>query len=145
MLEPSQSMGEPAQPAQILRRVDTIRGDLGELVHELERRSRHAGKELAIAGVVLAVAGIAGVIVWVTMRPKPTRLERLGQAVRRAAAHPERVAEKTPSVSRKVLAAAASATVSVVARQLVRRTFFGERNRHERKHRAGIVPEGTSR
>ena len=96
------------------REVDRIRNNIGALVRELNHRRHqafdlklqlreHAGR-LLLAGVAVASL-IAGTIVLAAVRLRrrrsvKTRMTRLREALRRIAAHPERVAERQPNVPR---------------------------------------------
>ena len=115
--------------------VDRIRNNIGELVRELNHRRHealdlrlqfreHAGR-LVLVGVAVA-ALIAGTIALSVARIRrrrsiKTRVTRLRDALRRIAAHPERVAERQPNVPRKVLAAGGSAIASALGKKLAKR------------------------
>lgn len=115
--------------------VERIRGNLGELVGELNHRrrdaldlrlqfQRHAGR-LVLAGA-LALALAAGGIVLLTVRLRHRRslrrrADRLGKALRRALAHPEHLAERRPSVPRKIAAAGGSALAAAIGKRLAQR------------------------
>jgi hypothetical protein len=115
--------------------VDRIRGNIGALVRELNHRRheamdlklqfrRHAGR-LVIVGVAL-VAFVAGGIALAATRLRRRRtirakVDRLRTALRRIAAHPERVAERTPNVPRKLLAAGGGAIAAAVGKRIARR------------------------
>jgi hypothetical protein len=115
--------------------VDQIRGHIGELVRELNHRRhdafdvrlqlhRHPGR-LVLIGVAF-VALVAGGVALMAARLRRrraigTRVRRLRTALHRIAAHPERVAERTPTVSRKVLAAGGAAIASAVGKRVAKR------------------------
>jgi len=115
--------------------VDRIRGNIGEMVRELNHRRheafnlklqfrRHTGR-LVVLSVAL-VAFVAGGIALITARVRRRRsirmrVGRLRKALRRIATHPERVAERTPTVSRKVLAAGGAAIASALGKRIAKR------------------------
>ena len=117
------------------REVDRIRNNIGALVRELNHRRhqafdlklqfrQHAGR-LVLAGVAVASL-IAGTIVLAAVRLRrrrsvKTRMTRLREALRRIAAHPERVAERQPNVPRKLLAAGGTAIASALGKRLAKR------------------------
>jgi hypothetical protein len=120
---------------QLEREVDRIRNNIGELIRELNHRRHdaldlrlqlreHAGR-VVLVGVAF-VAVIAGGIALAVARLRRRhsirlRVSRLRAALRRIAAHPERLAERGPSVSRKIAAAGGSAIASVLGKRLARR------------------------
>jgi hypothetical protein len=118
--DPKQDPNERAD--DLARRADAIRGDLDHLVGELDQRAHNAMrryvKPAAIGAAVLA-AGIVALLLWRRHRRPPSRIERLGLALRRAVAHPDRVAKPTPSIAKKVIAAAGAAGASMAARTWV--------------------------
>ena len=117
------------------REVDRIRTNIAELVRELNHRRQdafdlklqfreHAGR-LVLVGVAVA-ALIAGTIALAAARIRrrrsiKLRVTRLRDALRRIAAHPERVAERQPNVPRKLLAAGGTAIASALGKRLARR------------------------
>lgn len=127
----ARSAGEPPaesrDPAQAVRRLEeraaAIRGDLDVLVDEVERRGSRLVKPIALGvGVTaLVVLIVGGATAWrVHRRPPPSRLRGLAGAMRRMTEHPERVAEVQPSVTKKALASAVAALVSIAVHHLVR-------------------------
>jgi hypothetical protein len=124
------------------RDIDLIRNNVGELVGELNQR-RHDAFDLRLqfhrharGFVVFAAAflcAVAGVIALAISRRRhhrslTGRARRLGRAARgfraavgRAVSHPDRVAERGPSVTRKVAAAGGAAMASVLGKKLARR------------------------
>lgn len=115
--------------------IDRIRGNLGGLLNELDRRRHDAfdvRRQLRRHGVavglgLLAVAGIvtAGILLHRERgrraRSLPARARALRRAVRRVAAEPDRVAEAYPRVGKKILAAGGTAVASVVGRRIAER------------------------
>jgi hypothetical protein len=117
------------------REVDRIRTNIAELVRELNHRRHqafdlklqfreHAGR-LVLVGVAVATL-IAGTIALAAARVRrrrsiKLRVTRLRDALRRIAAHPERVAERQPNVPRKLLAAGGTAIASVLGKRLAKR------------------------
>jgi hypothetical protein len=125
---------------ELEREVDRIRGNIGELIRELNHRRHeamdlrlqlreHAGRVLLVGAVVVATiaGGIALVIARVRRRRSiRVRVGQLRAALRRLSKHPERLAsDKGPSVSRKVAAAGGSAIASVLGKRLARRLVSG--------------------
>jgi hypothetical protein len=115
--------------------VDLIRANLGDLIGELNNRrrdaldirlqfQRHAGR-LVLAGVVVIAMVAGGIALFVSRvrrrRSLPVRADRLGKALRRALAHPEHVAERRPSVPRKIAAAGGSAIASALGKRIASR------------------------
>jgi hypothetical protein len=85
---------------------------------------------LFLAGA-LFLAMVAGGIVLLTTRTRRRRslrgrADRLGKALRRALAHPEHLAERRPSVSRKIAAAGGSALAAAMGKRLARRLVSAE-------------------
>jgi hypothetical protein len=128
--DPSRSASGGSPPEvrteQLATEMDNGRGRLSVLANELERRARRVGGPLLIVGVAaFAAAGIALITHAVTRARRrqrtPARLLRLWEALRRMSEHPEQVAEPTPKVSRKIVAAAAASAGSVLARHLAKR------------------------
>jgi hypothetical protein len=120
---------------QLEHDVDLIRANLGDLIGELNSRrrdaldlrlqfQRHAGR-LVLVGVVLIGMVAGGIALFVSrMRHKRSfsaRASRLGKALRRAVAHPEHLAERRPSVSRKIAAAGGGAIASAVGKRIAKR------------------------
>ncbi len=117
------------------RDVDQIRTNLGELVGELNQRRhdafdlrlqfrRHTGRMILVGAAMLAM--VAGGIVLAVARLRHRRslryrAGRLGQGLRRALAHPENLAERRPSVPRKIAAAGGSALATAMGKRLARR------------------------
>ena len=123
---------EEQQPERLEREVENIRDNMSDIVGELDRR-RHElfdwRSQLRKHGLLLAAVGVGWVLafsVTLAIRSAKRRREnrplakarRLRAAVSRMIAHPELVAQPQPSVTKKALAAAASATMTVVARTL---------------------------
>jgi hypothetical protein len=113
-------------PQELEERVDAIRGDLGSLVSELERRRHRAGRPLLIVAsttLALAALGAGGLLYWRHLRGRSDRLRAFAAALRRSVAHPERVAAKRdqPSLAKKIAASAVAAAASVAARRAAQR------------------------
>ena len=115
--------------------VDLIRANLGDLIGELNDRrrdaldirlqfQRHAGR-LVVAGVVVIALVAGGIALFVSRvrrrRSFSVRADRLGKALRRALAHPEHVAERRPSVPRKIAAAGGAAIASTIGKRIASR------------------------
>jgi len=120
---------------QLEHDVDLIRANLGDLIGELNTRrrdaldirlqfQRHAGRLILVGAVVIAmVAG--GIALFVSSRRRrqsfSARASRLGKALRRAVAHPEHLAERRPSVPRKIAAAGGGAIASEIGKRMAKR------------------------
>lgn len=120
---------------QLEHDVDLIRANLGDLIGELNSRrrdaldlrlqfQRHAGR-LVLVGIVLIGMVAGGIALFIArMRQKRSfraRAGRLGKALRRAVAHPEHLAERRPSVPRKIAAAGGSAIASAIGKRIAKR------------------------
>ena len=121
------SGGDPEKRADELeRRAGAIRSDLDGLVGELDHRTHDVMRKYvkpAVIGAAVLVVGLVSFLVWRKYRRRPSSLARLNVALQRAVAHPERVAEPSPSVAKKVLAAAAAAGASMAVRKLISRAL----------------------
>jgi len=114
---------EPERRAEELdEKAEAIRENLTGLVNELDhRRHELVRRYVKPIGVGLGIVGlgVAAVLAWRRWGRRPPRAAGFGAALRRVAAHPERVAAAPQrSVAKRVLGAAAAAAVSVAARQL---------------------------
>ena len=121
------------------RDVDRIRNNIGELIRELNYRrheafnlrlqfQRHASRVILAGAAMFAV--VAGAIALAVARRRRqrsigARVTRLRAALRRISAHPEQLAGRQPSVSRKVAAAGGSAVASVLGKRLAKRLVSG--------------------
>jgi len=117
------------------RDVDQIRSNLGELVGELNHRrhdafdlrlqfQRHTGRMILVGAAMLAMVAGGVVLAVARLRHRRSlryRAGRFSQALRRALAHPEHLAERRPSVPRKIAAAGGGALAAAVGKQLARR------------------------
>jgi hypothetical protein len=80
---------------------------------------------VVLVGVTF-VAFVAGGIAYAVTRLRRRRtirakVNRLRTALRRIAAHPERVAERTPNVPRKMLAAGGGAIAAAIGKRIAKR------------------------
>jgi hypothetical protein len=124
-----------AEARRLEEKANALRENVDELVSELDRRRHRAIRTylrptligVAIAGVA-ALATLA-VLAWRsagrrssrTARKTGKKMARVGLALRRAAAHPERVAaDPAPSVG-KHAATAAISLASLIAGRLIKR------------------------
>jgi hypothetical protein len=124
VVTPRDDDANPREAVQELERTaDNLRNNLTALVGELGRRGKKAALPVAIGAAVLAALSIVGGLVWRRRqkRHQPSRLRNIGQALSRAAAHPDRVARSQPRGLSKVGYAAAAAVASVAARKLAKR------------------------
>ncbi len=114
--------------------IESLRGELGALVAELDRR-RHEAFDLglqarrhpiavavAAAPLALAVGGLLALLVaGRRRRQRPAeRIKETRRALARIMDQPHRVA-RDPSIPRKVAAAAATAAAAALAKRLVQR------------------------
>ncbi len=114
--------------------IDSLRGELGALVAELDRR-RHEALDLglqvrrhpvavAVAAVTLALA-VGGLVALVVAgqrrRQRPTeKLKETRRALARIMDQPHR-GGRDPSIPRKVVAAAATAAAATLVKRLIQR------------------------
>jgi hypothetical protein len=124
---------------ELEREVDRIRSNIGELIRELNHRRHeamnlrlqlreHAGRVVLVGAAIVAM--IAGGIAFGLARLRRRhsirlRVSRLRAALHRIAAHPERLANQGPSVSRRVVGAGGSAIASVLGKRLAKRLVSG--------------------
>ena len=114
--------------------IESLRGELGALVAELDRR-RHEAFDLGLqarrhpvavavvaATLALAVGGLVALVVaGQRRRQRPTeRLKETRRALARILDQPHRVG-RDPSIPRKVVAAAATAAAAALAKRLIQR------------------------
>ena len=124
------------------RDIDRIRDNVGDLVGELNQR-RHDAFDLRLQfhrharGFVLVAAAMVGAIagaIALVLARRRHRHSLVGRTVRmrhaargwrralgRMAAHPDRLLERGPSVSRKMAAAGGAAMASVIGKRLAMR------------------------
>jgi hypothetical protein len=127
-------MNASEEAEQLEHKVDTLREDLDGLVGELDRRRHALGRQLKpialIAAGVAAAVGI-GLALWFRHRRRTRpKLAPFAEALRRMRAHPEQVANASPSIAKKTAAAALTTLASLA----VRRAFTAavpERSRKE--------------
>ena len=128
---------ERRPPEQLEREIETIRGNLAEVVKELDRRrhefldwrmqlKRHASALwIAAAGAGTIVAGMIILSIWRSQRrERPVvKAQRLRLALARMMDKPERVARPRPRIVRKFAAAAASAAAGLLAQKISQRVL----------------------
>jgi hypothetical protein len=122
----------------VAREIDGIRGDIGRLVDELDRR-RHEALDVslqirrhpAVAAAVVATAAFAiGALIAVAVRRRrrsarvSTRARNLRQALSRMARHPEEFGRE-PGIGEKLLVAAGTAAASLLVRRALDRSMRG--------------------
>src|SRR5262245_34849013 len=127
-------MGRGAPPSAVEAELERTRRRLGDLLDELDRRrhelkdvrlqmQRHAVSIMIAAGGAMALIAVA---IGTTVRRRRRRntlgerAHRLRVALRRAIAHPNRVAKEQPAIWKKVLAAAGSSAAGLVAKRAIR-------------------------
>jgi HAMP domain-containing protein len=128
------SAGGEETVGKVSGEIESLRGELGALVAELDRR-RHEAFDLGLqarrhpvavavvaATIALAVGGlIALVVAGQRRRQRPTeKIKETRRALARIMDHPHRVG-RDPSIPRKVVAAAATAAAAALAKRLVQR------------------------
>jgi hypothetical protein len=97
--------------------------------------SRHP---VVVGGAVLALAatvgGLGAVMIWRHQQLKrpAVRAKHLRTAVARMIAHPDRVAQGEPAMYQKLLAAAGTALVGALTKQLIARSFQAPRGGNSR-------------
>ena len=128
-------IGEQQQVERLEHDVDRIRAHIGELIRELDHRRhdafdlrfqlRHNARRVVLIGAALLGMVAGGIALAVARRRRRrsirSRVVRLRTALRRIAAHPERVGEPQPKVGRKVLAAGGAAIASALGKRLAKR------------------------
>jgi hypothetical protein len=122
---------KPAEAADRLeQQADTLRDNLGGLVAELDHR-RHAaarryGKPAAISGIVLTV-GVIAALVWRKLHRKRSAAFGVGMVLGRVLPRRKKgePVKREPSVTKKVIGAAAAAAASIAARHLMSRLLPG--------------------
>lgn len=122
---PTEAASDPATEAERLeQKASAIRENVRELVGELDHR-RHRAVRTYLRPVLIgaAIAGVGALIavVWRSVQRRPSRVTRVGLALRRAAEHPERVAASPgPSVGKRAANAGIGLGSLIVARLIKR-------------------------
>lgn len=126
--------GDPAHVGAVSGEIETLRGELGDLVAELDRR-RHEALDLRLqlrrhpmAAAVAATGAallVGGAVAYAVHRRRQrqelsTRARELRRAVRAIVHDPYHVAKDT-SLTRKLVAAAGTTLVTLLARRLFER------------------------
>ncbi|HMI84045.1 MAG TPA: hypothetical protein VK550_08115 [Polyangiaceae bacterium] len=128
-----------AQPERLEREVEEIRDNISGIVGELDRRGhelfdwRSQLRKHALLIAAIGASCLVGFGVTVAMgvanrrrRNRPlAKARRLREALSRMIAHPELVAQPRPSVSRKAISAAVSATAGLLAKTLAQQVLDG--------------------
>jgi hypothetical protein len=126
------SDGAPATVRRVSSEIDSLRGELGSIVAELDRRRhelldvrlqmrRHPAVTVVAASALALVLGgaLALAVRGRRQRRRPAaRARQVRHALARLLAHPERVAAE-PSVTARILTAAGTAAGAAMARHLV--------------------------
>jgi hypothetical protein len=127
---------DPTEKVERLKKdIDAIRGNLGGLIGELDRRrhdafnlrlqlQRHALPVIIAGTALLAVVGLAiavGVKRRQEQRALPAKVRRLRRALARMVANPDRVAKGDPHLGLKILRAGGTAAAGVAGKKLARR------------------------
>lgn len=132
----ARTAGDPAREADLLHDdIRRIRGNLGQLIDELDARRRHAmdvrmqvrRHPVVTAAVAVALLGVVGgaIALGVSRRRRrrtpAARLHGLRLALARMAEKPDSVAKPEPTVGRKIAASGGSAAAGVLAKHLAQR------------------------
>jgi hypothetical protein len=127
---------DPTRRADYLQQdIQAIRGNLGELIRELDYRRRRAmdfrghfrrHPVPTILGAVAVLGLAAGAVALSISRRRHhheprARLGALRLALGRMMEHPDRVAKENPNLALKILAAGGSSAASVLAKRLALR------------------------
>jgi hypothetical protein len=126
--------GNRRETEELEHEIESIRDNLGAVVGELDRR-RHELLDWRLQlrrhkkAVALFALGtltlIGGFVALKVLRHRQRRratdkLRRLGEALSRMIEHPEDVARPTPSVGKRILAAAGGSVTSALGKKIVR-------------------------
>jgi hypothetical protein len=131
------SDGEAGASGRIEKEITTLRGEIGAVVDELDRRRREAldvrlqlrrhPVAVAIAGVALAalLGGTVALLVYDGRRKRRAsyKAKQLRIAVGRMMEHPERVARGEPPPAEKILAAVGTAVATLLVKRAVDRAI----------------------
>lgn len=125
----------PEEPVgRAAHEIDVLRGEIGDLVDELDRR-RHEALDVGLQvrrhpavaiGAVVAVGLVAGGLLALGVRARrrrtrpAQRARALGKALSRMSRHPEEFARE-PGIGERVLAAAATVAATTLVKQVVQR------------------------
>jgi predicted protein tyrosine phosphatase len=130
--EPSHENADTNEPAVLEREVEDIRENISGIVSELDRRKdelldwRTQVRKHAVLLVAVGASCILGLTLTLAIgaaqrrrRNRPLeKARRLRAALSRIIANPELVAPPRPSITRKALGAAASASAGILAKSL---------------------------
>ncbi len=130
--EVTQKRSPPRNPFQLESEIQTLRGELGKLVDELDRRRRETfdwrlqvrrhpvAAGVAAVAVAAAIAGTAAFLVRSRRRRRRPieRIRRARMALVRLLDDPDRIARE-PRIAEKMAAAAGTAAASMLARRIV--------------------------
>ena len=111
-IDPAADDSADAQADKLEEKVEAAREDLGDLVGELDRRRHRAMKPLAIGAIAVTVVGVGAYVAWRLLRSRPSRMQRVRQALQRTMARPESMAEGKPDAVKKALGATVSAAIA---------------------------------
>jgi hypothetical protein len=122
---------------QIEQEITTLRGEIGDLVSELDRRRREAldlrlqarrhPVAVSVAGIALA-ALLGGSIALLVRgaqrrRRRSYKVRQLGLALERIARDPERLARGGPSPAERILVAAGTAAATMLVKRALERAL----------------------
>ncbi len=125
--------GEPV--GRTARDIEVLRGEIGDLVDELDRR-RHEAMDLGLqlrrhplvaAGAVAAAALLAGGLVAVAARKRRRRelrmekVRALRRALGRMARHPDEFS-RDPGITERIVAAAVTVAATTLVKRMVERS-----------------------
>ncbi len=118
------------------RDIEVLRGEIGDLVDELDRR-RHEAMDLGLqirrhplvaVGAVTAIALLAGGLVAVAVRNRRRRdraaekMRAVARAFGRMARHPEEFA-RAPGLTERIVAAAATVAATTIVKRMLERSI----------------------
>jgi hypothetical protein len=119
----------------IAAEIEALRGDMGRILSELDRRRRdlldpriqlrrHPAVAVGAGVVAAALGGTVALLIWRRRRQSTpaARARELGRAMGRLLHNPRNVA-KEPSMGVKIATAAGSAAVTLMVKQLVSRAL----------------------
>jgi hypothetical protein len=113
--DPTESAERQAEHLQ--EEVEAARDDLGDLVGELDRRRHRATKPIVVGAIAVAVVGVGSYVLWRIVRSRPeSKLKQFAKALQLRAGR-SKVPEDKPSVTKKVLTAAAAGMASAAGRR----------------------------
>jgi hypothetical protein len=138
--------GEPGASKRIATEITTLRGDIGDLVAELDRRRREAFDvrlqlrrhpvAASVAGLTVAavLGGTVALLVYNARRKQRTtyKAQQFRVALGRMMKYPDRVARGEPPPSEKILAAIGTAAATLLVKRALERAVPSPKQRSRR-------------